>query len=316
MSPVQTVARRNPFLLSQPHHKEPVNLGVRQAHCGVRSVKCPTCFGYCGFQVGFGDPFCSDDEGVDGFCPLDLVAKFDAMALGQNGVWVDVSSQTSAVSWSSSTPSVASSQGSGRFLGNAVGTYTGTATANLIEVNADCAGTGSPCPTDPWGGSGGGTVGAVPINLDIDSAVDAGGGDLHVVLTWKSSTGSLTDLSSCSVSESVTYPGTVNYSWPPPFPAIVSFNPTTGQVPASDGMVIDDHDLAGKLDTDFRKPYSSNSFTSQQTISYSCVQGGKTLSGVLQQATPIVRQVKQDASQKWEFTVTEYDLSAVIDPLP
>jgi len=70
------------------------------------------------------------------------------------------------------------------------------------------------------------------------------------------------------------------------------------------------------LDTDFRKPYSANSFTSQQTISYSCVEGGKTLTGVLQPATPIIRQVKQDTSQKWEFIVTEYEASADIDPLP
>jgi hypothetical protein len=129
-------------------------LNVETATCGNR---CPTCLGYNGFQVGIGNPFCSDGF-TDGFCPFGLVSKFGALALAQNGVWQDVSSQTSVTSWSSSSTSTATSQGGGKFLGNTVGTFTGNATANLIEINGDCAGTGSPCPWDPWSGGGSGTV--------------------------------------------------------------------------------------------------------------------------------------------------------------
>lgn len=170
-------------------YSETINLAVASGVLNVTTAtcgnKCPTCLGYCGFQVGSGDPFCTDEDFEDGFCPLDQTAKFDALALLQNGVWIDVSSMTSSVTWSSSAPTVASSQGSGRFLGNALGRYTGTATANLIEVNADCAGTGSPCPTDPWNGSGGGqTTPMVTIDSFSPNPIQAGmTATAHVTIT-------------------------------------------------------------------------------------------------------------------------------------
>ncbi|MGB8473510.1 MAG: hypothetical protein WCE61_05420 [Candidatus Acidiferrum sp.] len=163
-------------------------------------------------------------------------------------------------------------------------------------------------------------VRAVPTNFQVEEWTDAGGGDLHVVWSWQSSSGNLADLSPCSVSESVTYPGTGDYAWPTPFPAITSQNPTTGSVPGSDGEVADDHDLAGRLDTDFRKPYYSNSFVAHQTISYSCTVGGDTLNGTLLSAAPVTRSVNQNVNGSWKFTVTETgpagDMTAIINPLP
>src|SRR5579885_178528 len=162
---------------------------------------------------------------------------------------------------------------------------------------------------------------AVPTSFGLLSWTDVGNGDLHQEWHWASSTGHLPDLSACSVSENVVYsPGTGFFNWPLPFPAVSSPNPTTGQVPATDGIVSDDHDLGGKLDTDFRKPYFSNSFTAKQTISYSCTYGSNKLSGTLFGPTPVVRTVAQNPNGSWFFTVSEAvgqeTTTATINPLP
>jgi hypothetical protein len=127
---------------------------VARATCGN---KCPTCLGYNGFQVTLGNPFCADGSS-DGFCPLGLSATFHAMALQQNGAWADISAVSGVTSWSSSASTVASSQGYGHFLGQALGRYSGNAQANLIDINPDCGATGSPCPNSPWSGGGSGGV--------------------------------------------------------------------------------------------------------------------------------------------------------------
>lgn len=181
---------------------------------------------------------------------------------------------------------------------------------------------GEPCPLDQQQVDAGTNVGPVPVNFTLDSAVDAGGGDLHLVWTWQSSSGNLSDLSSCSVGENVSFPGApADYTWQTPFPLItIHPNPTTGSVPATDGSDPDDHDLLGKLDTDFRKPYSANSFVAQQSFSYSCVYNGKTLTGTLFATANVTRVVKQNTNGSWYFKVDEpiegTDYSATINPLP
>lgn len=114
----------------------------------------------------------------------------------------------------------------------------------------------------------------------------------------------------------MTFPGSGNYTWPAPFPLITSLNPTAGSVPATDGSAPDDHDLNGKLDTDFRKPYFANSFPAQQTFSYTCTYNGQTLSGSLFGPAAVTRAVKQNSNGSWYFSVDELiegtDYSATI----
>jgi hypothetical protein len=108
--------------------------------------------------------------------------------------------------------------------------------------------------------------------------------------------------------------------WPTPFPTANSDNPTTGSVPATEGTATDDHDLEGKLDTDFRQPYFANSFVADQTINYSCIYGGGTITGTFYGPAAITRSVSQNADGSWTFTVSEpVDgglLWESIDPLP
>jgi hypothetical protein len=164
--------------------------------------------------------------------------------------------------------------------------------------------------------------GPFPTNFTLSSAVDAGGGDLHMVWAWESSTGNLGDLTQCTVSEFVTYPGPDSppgyYPWPTPFPATSTADPTTGSVPATDGTAADDHDLNGKFDTDFRKPYFANSFVADQQIGYVCTYDLGSVSGTLYGPAAITRSVNQNGS--WYFTVSQpvdgVYYSAEINPLP
>jgi hypothetical protein len=237
--------------------------------------------------------------------------------------WNNGAQYSISANWNSSPTSVAT-------VGSTTGLVTGVAPGS-VGISAQDQSTTEPmyvanyctpapiCPVYYYpSGQSGGYTGAVPTNFHIKQWTDAGGGDLFVVWAWDSSTGNKDDLSACTVSESVSYPGTGDYAWPTPFPAITSQNPTPGSVPASDGEVTDDHDLHGKLDTDFRKPYSANSFAAHQTISYNCSENGKVGGGTLLPSTPITRSVSHGTN--WSFTVTENalgeNMSATINPLP
>ena len=123
---------------------------VTKATCGTT---CPTCFGYTDFQV----------QSVTSTAPISANTTFKALALGQNGVWQDVSALGAL--WSSSNSSVATSQGSGTFKGVGGGTFQARANANLIDYPADCPeGPGHPCPTSPYFGQASGKV-QVPTSL-------------------------------------------------------------------------------------------------------------------------------------------------------
>jgi Bacterial Ig-like domain (group 2) len=224
----------------------------------------------------------------------------------------------SSSTWTSSNTSVATVS-KGLVHGVALGSVNITG-QNAGEVWAgQVCGTIPRCPPDQGvGDTAPGNVGAVPVNFEATTMVDAGGGDLHLQYAWESSTGNLPDLASCTVDESVSYPGTGNYSWPAPFPAITSPNPTPGPVPGSDGGGPDDHWIYPKTKYDFRKPYSTNSFAAYQTISYSCTEGGKQLTATLVGPVTIVRSVANSGS--WYFEVWETFQgtfgSATINPLP
>jgi hypothetical protein len=176
------------------------------------------------------------------------------------------------------------------------------------------------CPANFIYGSASGAAGAVPTRFSLNSAIDEGGGGLVVKYTWSSTTGNPDDLSKCTINELVQYPGTVDYAWPTPFPAITSQNPTPGTVPATDGELLDYHDLHGKLDTDFRKPYSNNSFNAIQKISYTCAYA-RVLTGTFYSAIKITRTVSPNTNGTYKFVVQAFidsknSPSATINPLP
>lgn len=115
---------------------------------------------------------------------------------------------------------------------------------------------------------------AVPVNFQVLSHSDVGGGVLEMHYAWGSSTGNLNDLSACRVQEVVTFdpPYIPYFDWPsPPFPPGISeHNPGIGPVPpinAADGVATDDYLLPS---TNFPQPYSQGSFSSQQTVQYTC----------------------------------------------
>lgn len=278
---------------------------VQKATCGTN---CHNCDGIVSGSVA-DNPFA---VAVGNTHQLTFTVNYDT------GEQYDV---TDYSSWSSSNTSVGTVS-----TGNVNGVSPGS--LSILANDPDdpdffrnCTGQYLDCPvrTGKSGGSSG-NAGAVPVKFTLDSAVDAGGGDLHLVWGWESSSGSLSDLSSCSVSENVTYPGTGNYAWPTPFPSNTSTNPTVLSVPGTDGSDPDDHDLQGKLDTDFRKPYFANSFPAQQSFNYSCVYNGKTLTGTLFASANVTPVVKQNPNGSWYFTVDEpiegTDYSATINPLP
>jgi hypothetical protein len=125
-------------------------INVSTATCGT---KCPTCFGYSDFQV----------QGVNSTAPVGGTATFKALALGQNGVWTDVTRGNPAngviVVWSSDNSNVATSQGAGAFTGVNSGGFNAIANATLLDENPDCPeGYNQPCPSSPYVGSAGGTV--------------------------------------------------------------------------------------------------------------------------------------------------------------
>ncbi len=136
---------------------------------------------------------------------------------------------------------------------------------------------------------------------------------------WDSSTGVLADLHSCLVGEIVTYPGAPTTYFPPspPFPALNPGipNPTIGNVPGSDGGLIDRHHLQGKP---FVKPYSSASFiTATQYYRYECPCANNGDYVNLDGPISISRMISPTAGvNKWKYVVSKLGSSATIDPLP
>lgn len=157
---------------------------------------------------------------------------------------------------------------------------------------------------------------AIPVNFHQTSVVDAGNGDLRFTYSWASSSGSLADLSACTVGEIVTYPGSANpFPFPsPPFPPDAYSNPTVIDLAAASGGFQDDHMLTPS--TTFVKPYSASSFTATQYYRLKCSNYNSGNYVNIQGPNSIVRSVSQNSNGTWEFTVTKSGASASINPLP
>ncbi len=137
----------------------PMNVGasvgtfnVRRGTCGTT---CPTCLGYSDYYV---DPGSFSENVGDDY-------QLNALALQQNGVWVNKNFQTS---WGSSNSSIGSSSGSGKFHGVAAGSFQATASIYLLDENPDCPYNGAPCPRTLYSGW---TAGAVTPTISGPSTV-------------------------------------------------------------------------------------------------------------------------------------------------
>src|SRR5262249_48221117 len=113
---------------------------------------------------------------------------------------------------------------------------------------------------------------AVPVNFRQVGTADLGAGYLWFDYRWDSSTGNLNDLSACSMSEIVDYPGSgATYPFPsPPFPAGpggIPNDPTIISFFATPGSATDTH---GYPSGSFVQPYVASSFTAVQRYRYSC----------------------------------------------
>ncbi len=267
------------------------------------------CAACCGYNIPpvlwynpIGIPFeGTEADGVLGWFPCD-------------DSYEDVSSSFYGA-WSSVNTSVATVDHYGTHTGVALGSTTTGASGCIPDNNEHVF-----CPLQSCNPTGGANVFATPTNFRQTSTSDNGNGDIHFNYAWDSSSGNLSDLSSCSVLETVTYPGSGNYSWSIPFPAISSTNPTILRIPGTDGTGQDDNGLFnpdGTVNTNFRTPYTASSFTAEQTFSYSCNHSGVISSGSLLGPLAIVRQVSQNTDGTWKFTATKPTSgSATINPLP
>jgi murein DD-endopeptidase MepM/ murein hydrolase activator NlpD len=126
-----------------------VSIGVFNVNTATCGTRCPTCFGYTDFFV----------QPINSSALPGTNASFRSMAMGQDNFLRDVSTMP-GVNWSSSNSVVAQSQGGGIFTGETAGSFLALASGFLLTYPQDCAGTGSPCPTDFFNGDYPGTVGA------------------------------------------------------------------------------------------------------------------------------------------------------------
>ena len=152
------------------------------------------------------------------------------------------------------------------------------------------------------------TVGAYPVNFSQSTSQVLPYGVLYFAYTWGSSTGNKADLSSCTVSEYVTYQncGSPTCTWPQPPWNYSETNPFSLSVPGSDGQGTDYID-PGKFDSS--PPYATvSNFTATQIFQYSCYNGA--LTGNLTGNISIVRNVTEDSSGVFTYTGTKSGISS------
>ncbi len=284
-----------------------VSAGVFNAQNGTCAVI--TCYGCNGFVSWYSvvDPFSLAASGSQQ--SRDFVTWHD-------GTNYD---RTSGSSWSSTDTTIATVQTAGQANpGMMYGVSPGASPLYVVDTNEPyyvssiC---NASCPYANPGGNVHGSIVAVPTNFrQQGAAVSDSDGNLHFNYLWDSSTGKLSDLSSCIVGENVTYPGTGDYYWssPPYGPAFVhANNPTAISFNATDGAFGDVHSHP-----DFLTPYRADGFTATQTYRWSC---SNFLAGSWQsfQQNTIDRAVTQHSfNSTWYYSITKSGSGAVVDPLP
>ena len=198
--------------------------------------------------------------------------------------------------------------------GEVDGVATGTSTITVRYSDYVYTYNGVTCngSSTPHLGAAGVTVEPIPTNFHQVGESAESGGVLHFDYAWSSSSGNLSDLTDCTVSEKVTYPGTQSpYVWPDPPWNQATPNPSVAPnppIPGTYGTATDDHSPGA-----FVKPYMAASFNASQTYNYSCTGG---IHGTLMGPLTISRSVSQNAGGSWKYVVTKSGASASINPLP
>jgi hypothetical protein len=153
------------------------------------------------------------------------------------------------------------------------------------------------------------TGGAVPVNFLQTGVSTLSGTVLQFTYTWGSSSGSLADISTCTVREFVTYPGYVqgqqlNYAWTsPPYVNTTSPNPTTGVPGSASGAGLTDQ----QGNVGFVKPYVANTVTSNQVYQFQCpyYQNNAWVQFFPASGTISITRVVQQVGATWQYSISK-----------
>jgi len=154
------------------------------------------------------------------------------------------------------------------------------------------------------------SVVAIPVNFAFYSANNLPNGTIQFSYTWQSSSGNISDISSCIVGEDVSYPGSSpTYQWPAPMVASTT-NPTIVNVQGNNSIGTNSTTTAGMGDlqsapSSYTKPYQSASFQATQIYQWACPNYND---GGFYRFTPnitITRSVSQNSSGQWIYQFTK-----------
>ena len=168
---------------------------------------------------------------------------------------------------------------------------------------------------------------AVPINFHL-TAAGLTNGTILAIMSWTSSTGVSSDLSTCTVSEIVTFPHTDSspliYLWQNPPYSWASNNPTYNSVPGyqpnpgvtgAAGALSDTHFIPIGANGWARPPTPARPVTALQDYLYQCtgLNGGNPVH--ILGPIAITRSVNQNADGSFKYTITELGRTATVNPI-
>jgi hypothetical protein len=210
--------------------------------------------------------------------------------------------------WNTADHSIATVNYSGVHTGVAAGSTSTTASGELDQVWGR-----NSCTVQSRTVGGGDNVAAIPTNFHQSSVSPLGNGVLQFNYEWSSSSGKLSDLSNCTVGETVNYPGTSNpYLWAsPPYASTATSNPTTTSFTATSGAGTDQHGHPN-----FLRPYTSNNFNATQNYRFQCTNYQNAAWITMMGPLTINRAISQNSNGTWQYVITKSGSSDSVNPLP
>ncbi len=143
---------------------------------------------------------------------------------------------------------------------------------------------------------------ATPVNFKIYSESNLNTGALFFTYTWSSSTGTQSDLSACTLGETVYYPNypSTPYNWPAPMVAS-TIDPTVLSGSATNTASTDTNYPPDSYST----PYSASNFSATQRFWWQC---SNYQSGAIQTLYPtqtIMRYIFNDTDGFWKYQISK-----------
>jgi hypothetical protein len=202
-----------------------------------------------------------------------------------------------SINWNTGNHTIATANGrviAGVGIGNTTNFTNGTLTIGAVQAKR--------CPPAALYPSGQANIKcATPTNFTSSAPTLNSNGSMVFKYSFQSSTGALSDLSSCQVGETVGYPGTASsYIWPLPMVQSTP-NPTTIYGPGSSAGFQDNNGPP----TSYKTPYYSVNFSATQTLQWECPCYDN---GAYQRFVPditIARRIFQDTDGKWKYQITK-----------